>query len=485
MITRTPRSIDSSSLNLVARTRYNVYAKVIAAVTSLVVNGYSTRILGVDLFGRSQYILWIVQTVWLAGNLGLPQMYTRFLALDAKTYSHRLLFHGKTVWILFLPVFLAAFAFYFVDDSLRVLVACLMVGVSIQFLLQSISDGFMHNDFHFYATIGSSMAMLCTAYYAVPQMGIPGYVLALLLQSVVYGCMMIVQLSRKILPGTYSQNTREETASIFHYTAYAWMAAVLSAFIWQRMELYFINRYLTNTDVSYYSTGLTFSLFIMQPVVMLSSSLTSHFSKGSRDDHARTQQTYVFLTKTFAWSTFLLAWFVAFNSNFFLSIIYGDKFAEGSFVAFWLLAFSPLSAIASVGSSLVYGYGKTRFIALSSLSGALLAPWMYMLVVPEYGIVGTAIARGILQALFIAAGSFYITKFMHFSFPVRSYLYCMVAAAVTSASVQWLFPQQYFMYIMIKGLFVMGIYILITNNHFVFSAQERVKVVSTIKSVFS
>jgi O-antigen/teichoic acid export membrane protein len=485
MIMRNLLCIDSSNLNLVERTRYNVFAKVILAVASLVLNGYSSRSLGVDLFGSSQYILWIVQTVWLAGNLGLPQMYTRFLALDAKTYSQRLLFHKTKLWILLLISFLAVLSFFFVDESLRVLVALLTFSLSLQFLVQSISDGFMHNDFHFYATIGSCLTMLCTAFIAIPQMGIRGYVLALLVQSSIYAGMMIFLLSKKILPGTYSQNTKEETATIFKYTAYAWLAAVLSAFIWQRMELFFIHRSLTHSDISYYSVGLTLSLFIMQPIVMLASALTPHFARSSQEDRSSTQQTYVLFTKAFAWAAFLLGWFVAFNSEFFLRIIYGEKFIAGFSAAFWLLIFSPLSAVASVGSALVYGHGKARFIALSSFCGALAAPIIYYFMIPSYGIIGAAIARGMMQAVLIAAGSLYITFFLHYPFPVRSYLYCMVSAGLLSALVQWIFPQQEFVYIIFKMAAVLGMYIMSTHTSFVFTTQERMKVLSIVKSVFS
>jgi O-antigen/teichoic acid export membrane protein len=485
MIKLNPLWIDSSSLNLVERTRYNVFAKIILAVTSLVVNGFASRSLGVDLFGDSQYIIWIVQTVWLAGNLGLPQMYTRFLALDAKTYSHRLLFHWPALWILLLTVILTVISIQFVEYPIRILVALLTLSISSQLLLQSISDGLMHNNFHFYATIWSCLAMLGTAFFAVPQIGLQGYLLALLVQSSIYACIMAFLLGKKMLPGRYSQNTQEETTTIFKYAFYAWLATVLSAFVWQRMELFFINRYLTKSDISYYSVGLTLSLFIMQPIVMLASALTPHFTRISQENRSETQQTYVLLTKAFAWATFLLGWFVAFNSKFFLGIIYGEKFITGSSVAFWLLIFSPLSAIASVGSALVYGHGKARFVALSSSFGALAAPLVFLLVIPAYGIVGAAIARGMMQTALIAAGSLYITYFLRYPFPLRSYLFCMVVASFAAALSQWIFPQQEFVYIVIKGILVLVMYTLFTNNNFVFTAQERTNVSSIIKSVFS
>jgi O-antigen/teichoic acid export membrane protein len=343
----------------------------------------------------------------------------------------------------------------------------------------------MHNNIHFYATIWSCLAMLCTAFFAVPQMGLQGYLLALLAQSSIYVCIMAFLLGKKILPGKYSQNTQEETTTIFKYAFYAWLATVLSAFVWQRMELFFINRYLTKSDISYYSIGLTLSLFIMQPIVMFASALTPHFARISRENRLETQQTYVLLTKAFAWATFLLGWFVAFNSEFFLGIIYGEKFVTGSSVAFWLLIFSPLSAVASVGSALTYGHGKARFVALCSSFGALVALPIFLLVIPAYGIIGAAIARGMMQAVLIAAGSLYITFFLHYPFPVRSYLYCMVVASFAAALSQWIFPQQEFVYIVIKGILVLGMYALFTNNNFVFTAQERTNVSSIIKSVFS
>ena len=485
MIKRNTLCVDTSSLNLIERTRYNVFAKIILAVTSLLVNGFSSRILGVELFGSSQYIIWIVQTLWLAGNFGLPQMYTRFLALDAKTYSHRLIFHWPALLILLLIMVLAAISIQFVDYPFRFLVALLTLSISLQLLLQSISDGLMHNNLHWHATIWSCLAMLGTAFFAVPHLGLQGYLLALLVQSSIYVCILAFLLAKKVLPITYSRNTQEETSTIFKYAFYTWLATILSAFVWQRMELFFINRYLTKSDISFYSVGLTLSLFIMQPIAMLASALTPHFAKSFQENSAKTQHTYVLLTKAFAWATFLLGWFVAFNSEFFLGILYGKKFITGASVAFWLLIFSPLSAIATVGSSLVYGYGKARFVAVSSALGALVAPIVFMLIIPAYGIIGAALARGIMQTFLIAIGSFYITYFLCYPFPLRSYLTCMAAASLTTALFQWIFPQEEFMYIVLKGIFVAGMYILFTNNNFVFTSQERVKVSSIIKSVFS
>jgi O-antigen/teichoic acid export membrane protein len=168
-----------------------------------------------------------------------------------------------------------------------------------------------------------------------------------------------------------------------------------------------------------------------------------------------------------------------------LGVIFGDKFITGYSISFWLLIFAPLSAIASVGSALVYGLGRARFVALSSLLGAIAAPLVYFLVIPAYGSIGAAIARGIMQAVLIATGSLYITFYLHYPFPLRSYMFCMIAAGVTAAISQMIFPQQEFMYIVIKGVLVLGAYTLLTINKFVFTAQERMNVSSMIKSIYS
>jgi O-antigen/teichoic acid export membrane protein len=217
------------------------------------------------------------------------------------------------------------------------------------------------------------------------------------------------------------------------------------------MELFFIERSLTMTDVGYFSIGVTLGSTVMQPVTMLSSALIPYFSRYYRDRRERTEAVYVVLTKAFALVSFFVGWYVSFNSAFFVTLIFGKEFESASAVTAIIVAASPLAASTAVGSALQMGEGRAPFIAITSSILAVVSVFCFWYVVPAYGIIGAGAVRALLQCTGIAAGTVYIMRAMHYRFPLGVFLFSITIPMFLHAGLNILFPGQTFWMVALKG----------------------------------
>jgi O-antigen/teichoic acid export membrane protein len=415
---------------LALRTRYNILARMFSALTLLSVNAYASRTFGVESYGGIQYLLWVVQTVWLFGNLGIPQTCSRFLASHTLPFS-RFIFSTPSVAIFVTVWFVAScvlsLLFFPQNFGLFMLVFMMM---SIQWILQNIVEGLMLNHLHFFAIIWSSLSLVSIFFLSVSSFGIGSYFAALIVSGLVYTTIVIAGLIRH-QRSYLEQNEAIDTKDILRFAMTSWAAAVISAFVWERMEIYFIERSLKAADVGYFTAAISLATLSMQPIQMFSSALTPYFSKAySAGDH-HVRSTYTFLTKIFAWSAFFISGMLSMNSEFFITLIYGEKFLPASMVLSILSAIAPFGAIASVGSSVLSAHGKMSFVVGTSALLAVVSIITFAVIIPQYGLIGGSVARGILQAMGIIAGSWYIHYKVHFHFPLKEYLFsCFLSFAV-------------------------------------------------------
>jgi O-antigen/teichoic acid export membrane protein len=96
-----------------------------------------------------------------------------------------------------------------------------------------------------------------------------------------------------------------------------------------------------------------------------------------------------------------------------------------------LTAFSAL-AISNVGSALVYAGGRAWFVAASGLAGAVLSLVSCAFVIPVWGAWGASLSRSLVQSSMVAAGVWYIGRYLGCPMPVRALGKILLAAATAA-----------------------------------------------------
>lgn len=452
----------SVTKGLSSRTLFNVFSKIISSITYLILNAVSSRVLGPELYGETQYIIWFAYTAWVFSSFGIPTTIIRYLALGS--FETLLVFLKKPIFYLsiaFILVSLATSIWYLFPQHF-LLVFCLCLSVGGYFFVQAIFEGLFLNRKHFIATFISSVVTLAPLYPLVTNFGFDGYIVATILMLSSYsiiGVVLIGFTTRNVQTNSSKVSNRE----IIRFSFYTWLAAIISIFVWQRMEIFFLNKYLTAIDVAYFSVAISIANIVSQPIIILSSALTPYFSlKLSEQNSTQIQNVYFFLTKLYAWVVYFFGWFCCFNSEWMVVTIFGEQYRSASMIVAILAASAPISAVASVGSSLLYGYGRSRFIAISSFVGAVLAVVLFSFVTPRFGLDAVGFIRVILQATMIVIGTTYIIKSIRMKFPLKEYLLSLTVAGGINYTVSFFIYSTTFFGFVLFGTISLFSYLLIS-----------------------
>jgi O-antigen/teichoic acid export membrane protein len=476
---------------LLKNTAYNVLARGIASGVPLVVSMYASRRIGVDSFGIAQYIIWLVSTVWMFLNFGLPITLVRYIALrmgDRNPASAgamigwSLVFNGL-ICIAGALVFLIALH---MARGLWIETLLLFICMSFNSVLQSAHEGLMRFRRLFFASLVSGCVMLVLFFPLIHPYVLDGYIAVLVAGAAVNALVLLFSL--KDLPLFHREMAlippgagRLFGRDVRSFALYTWLAAIISSFAWQRMELFFIKTYLTTADVAFFSVAVLLATYVTQPIALLSSALIPYFSRAAAEHNEESAHaTYFFLTKLLAWLTFFACFFVAAHSSFIVKLIYGIAYEPAENVTAIVVAGSSFGAIAAAGSALLYAHGRSRFIVLSGSVGAVLAVFSGIFIVPIFGIVGAAIARILIQFLMICFGTYYIVTRLKFSFPFFNYIKSLVLAAMICFIVQSVLPVSSTVQFFINAIIALLLYAIGTHLLTIFRKDEISKLKRTI-----
>jgi O-antigen/teichoic acid export membrane protein len=258
----------------------------------------------------------------------------------------------------------------------------------------------------------SSAALVVGAALGMVLGGLPGILLGYAGGSAVPAFLSCALLRRRTRIG------RAMAARCLKYSALAWCAALVSACVWSRIEVFFLERYWGSREVAMFSIGLTLSALATQGPMLLSSALMPHFAQSAGASTMADRVTYAKATRLLAALLFPLSLGTASLLPALLPVMYGAAFEPAVPNAMVLVAFSFVSLM-NVGSALVYASGRSWFVAASGFAGAVLSLLGCALVIPVWGAWGASLSRSAVQSVMAIVGTWYIHRHLGCPAPLR------------------------------------------------------------------
>ena len=406
----------------------------------LVVQIMIARMLGPEGLGRIAYMVWLIEIGNVVSNFGLPGTLTRYLAeLHGQGKKEQAVVFAQWVYLRYLGLAFAGSAtvgvLFFNSSqyadlkSALPLLILLFLTRGLQTINQADLAGRQRFDLLARINVVATVALLagvCIGGYFYGVTGVlVGYVVGAMFPAL-YSFSMLRGFSfRKKMDGVLRRR-------VMKFAVNTWMAMVVSAFVWSRMEIFFLERYWNPHEVAMFTVGLTFAMMVWQAAQMFSGAFMSHFSElAGVGNRKAIQQHYETATRFMAYTVFPLSMGGAAIMPVLLPLMFGAEFAPAIPNAMVLIAGSVL-AFSHIGSSLVYAMERSSFIAVGGFAGAVLSVTGCVVVVPIYGAWGAVLSRTIVQFSMIALGTWYITRCLDFSFPFRKLGWTFLAALLCS-----------------------------------------------------
>ena len=448
--------------SLLYKTGWSTLAACGIVIARFAVTIFTARHLGPSGAGRLAYLLWIKEMVATVTSFGMLSCVTRFVAkltgrsrLDAAESLASWLYRRYLTLTLIGGIGIAAVA---VQPWRAVGSAPAWAALGLCLVSQSMGAFYTaylagRQQFEKMARINliSGAVLVVAAAVGMALWGVAGTLIGYAAGSLfpaLLSCSLLRPRSSSRLPD------RSLAATCMKYSCFAWCAALVSACVWSRVEVVFLERYWGNHEVAMFSVGLTLAALAIQAPLLLGSALMPHFaeSAGGRPAGAE-RHVYSRALRLFASLLFPLCLGTSSLTPALLPALYGAPFRAAVPSTMMLTAFSIL-ALMNVGSSLVYASGRAWFVAASGLAGAILSLAGCAVAIPVWGVWGASLSRAAVQTAMAVLGTWYIHRHLGCPAPLRALgkiLAAALVAALFSYSVMLLVPAIFSLIVAIPG----------------------------------
>ncbi|WP_426230665.1 polysaccharide biosynthesis C-terminal domain-containing protein [Pararhizobium sp. DWP3-4] len=225
------------------------------------------------------------------------------------------------------------------------------------------------------------------------------------------------------------------TSEVWRYGRFSWAANVCNTFVWSRIEILFLQVFWSYREVGWFSVALALSGLASQgPLLLTGAFLPMLARKHGQDDKAGLQSAFTKGTRLLATIALPTCLGMAAVVPGLVTLLYGPEFEPAVPAAMIIVTAAAFTITTVIGSHLVNALGRSDFIFFSSLSGALLSTIFGFLLIPDFGLVGAAISRAIVQLAMVAIGLWFITAQLGFSFPFGAFLRILLASLAAAGA---------------------------------------------------
>ncbi len=402
------------------------------------------RVLGVEGAGTVAFAMWLATTVATVGDLGFPASLARFLP--------ELLARGQTTE----AHGLSSSLFSRMLTATASILACFVALV----LLAGMSGEGTHLIGGVVRSNWASIASLFTAqllgnYFLAYLKGFQRFdtcavlavvsaltqFVAILIGSMAFGVRgaLFGYLAGTIIPGALSWTVvrkhgwvpKELKLRVWQYSRNSWAATIVSAIVWSRTEILFLEHSWGNTEVGLFNVSLTFAALATQGPMLMTGGLVPYFAERyGMADIEGLRRAYGSATRVLAFLIFPACLGTAAIVPKLLPLLFGQDFVPAVPTAMILVSVAGFGAISSVSATFVNTMERTNIIFVTGLGCAALSIAAGITVIPAFGINGAAASRTFVQLIGVASGYWYVSRRLDCPVPFRDIGRIFVAALV-------------------------------------------------------
>ncbi len=427
-----PPGAQGASATIAKNSLWLLIDNVAGMITSFTCSILVARALGPDRMGEYNYVLWFAATLKMVSDVAIPATFRKFAAEfmgrgdygTVKTMVRSVLRLQLKLTVVGAAIGLAI-VFLFFRPEQRTL-ATLAVLTIVPALLLSVPAGVLYGTENLrYNVMGSVSAMavnLCGVTMSViAGWGLVG-VVASLLVSRVADCtlrFLMFRIKSREMPGT-AQDQLEPVLRkrLVHFAALQLVNSLLYTLLFDRMEVFFLKGLAPTREIAFFSISFTLVQYLLiVPQTLAGSASVTIMVKQGQDPREAAR-----IAGSATWFTILFGAPVLFGiaavGGPLLSLLYGAKYLPAIPVLTVLAFFAVSLASSQSAQHLLVAAERQVVYILVLLLGAAVDMAGCFLLIPKFGAVGAAYAKGVSQAI-AAAGFllFMVTRF-HVRLPV-------------------------------------------------------------------
>ncbi len=394
------------------------------------------RELGPSNMGLYGYAMWIVGTLGILANIGLPSAITKYISeylgngdVDtAVNVGKRLLL---TQVIVAGAVSVLMGCFMILKTPYRGLIGLASILLFMQALQQSLNATLAGvQKFNRLARVGVYVALVSLASIGVAALlgaGVTGMLCASLaapLVAIWFYYRDIDNYLFRLTHGTTSSSARTTPNAlnrVWKFSLTVSYILLLDSIVWQRSEVFFLKAYSTLAQIGFYTLAYSIVSKLSDVTSAFSSMLFPMYSESYGRKNFREIGFLFENAIKYVQMLIVPICFVGIAlAKPLIRIVYGSAFLPVALPLEVLLASLTITSMGVVGSPLLYGTEKQSFMAKYGSAIAVLNIVLDLLLITRYAALGAAAANCTAQIAGVIGGTFFAVRRTHAKFPWRT-----------------------------------------------------------------
>ncbi|MCT7653100.1 oligosaccharide flippase family protein [Aliarcobacter butzleri] len=371
-------------------------SRIILIVLGLLGNVIITRSLGVENFGTYTLLLTIIAIATQFGNFGLHSANIYYVA-QKKMFLGMLL--KNSIWFSFFISLIVGLVIYFLNyiypnilniepDLLYlalIFIPISLMSLLVKNLLVGIGEIKLDNRLTVYTRVITILSLVCivTFYNLNIKSAIVIFGLGLLVGLIV----TYIKLKKEV---TYKYKLSVKLlkkVSTFGFKAYL---SAIFAFLVLKSDLFFVNYYLTKTDLGHYSLAVSFIDYIYILPVVIGTVLFQKLSSLKKNDEKYNLMKKI--TFTFSGVYFVFLVIVYFLSEYLITFLYGEQFSDSVFLVNLLLIGIFFMGIETIQVQYLNTIGFPKEIIYYWIIALFINIAIILTFIEQYGLVAVAMS---------------------------------------------------------------------------------------------
>jgi O-antigen/teichoic acid export membrane protein len=435
----------SLKTKIFSHTKYQLMSDVFLMILGIISSVVYARILGPGDFGRLNFLLWLITIFGLIVGMGFNGTLSRFVSLhqgkneiekSEKIISSILSFElGLSIFVVIaLLVFKDSISKFFNEPSLSsvflVIVMTVIPSAIADVLryslvgLQKIKELALINIIIQASAFAASLAAILMGY------GIQGLIVVnfLLLFPRLYVLQRILRKTLKIKWFNYTDKSLFK--DIFKYNLSLSVIVITDQIIWERSEIFFLQKYSSPEQIAYYSLAFGWGMRVIGflPGILGGFLIPVMTELYGKNDFTQIKKAFFFLSKYLA--VFLIPMTlgaIAVSKNL-IYVLYGDDYSIVPVLFIPIFLSKGFISLYVTASALIFASGRQNFIVKWGSALAFFNIVLDYFMIRTYAALGAVCATSITHFLAAVITLVYLKKHIGVEIPFRFQLKILLAS---------------------------------------------------------
>jgi O-antigen/teichoic acid export membrane protein len=441
---------------LASNTLYNLINSTLAGIFGIATSIITARMLGSALLGEYSYILWLIGILTLIINAGLPMAVTKYIAeyagkndFAAAKGIFSAVLRLEIASSIIVSLLLASLTYLLSSETLRtnllLLSAINIIPIALSRIYYSAAAGLQK----YQILVKASLITSPIQFILILLTLLSGYSVTGLITANIIGSVLNLSILGHFIKKEFTEMTKESSLTppfpplkkggegglkkrITKYSISVSGIILIDAIVWQKSEVFFLERFSSAQEIAFYSIAFTIGYMAMQIPAVFSSLLMPYFSEiYGQGDKKRLAEGYADSTKYLAFIAFPIGICGAVLSAPLIELVYGREYIGAVIPAQIILIINGFGAVSRASSSILYGTEEQSFILKWGSVIAVLNIFLDLLLIPQYGAVGAAIANSSAQTAGVIGGAVYVSFSFDIPYPLRPVIKIFISSMLT------------------------------------------------------